>query len=116
MELSLGQRITYYRQEAGMRQKDLAAQTGISATALNYYEKDKREPNVLTLIKLAKALKITGNTLLGIECPEAAACDANEYSLIRYYRKLNDRGKQKILEYAADLGGNPAYVNVVISG
>jgi len=107
---SLGERITYYRKITGMRQKELAALTGISASALNYYEKDKREPNVLTLTKLAKALNITGDTLLGIERPEASAHDSSEYSLLKSYRIFNDHGKQKLLEYAADLKGNIAYI------
>jgi len=107
---SLGERITHYRKMIGMRQRELAAQTGISASALNYYEKDKREPNVLTLTKLAKVLSITGDTLLGIERPEASAHDGSEYTLLKSYRILNDNGKHKLLEYAADLGGNIVYI------
>ncbi|MDR0307504.1 MAG: helix-turn-helix domain-containing protein [Chitinispirillales bacterium] len=108
-EKSLGQRIIYYRKMAGMRQNELAAQIGITSSSLNYYEKDKREPNVSTLIKLAKVLNITGDRLLGIDRPESSAHDANELSLLRNCRQLNDLGIQKLLQYATDLIGNSAY-------
>jgi len=101
---SLGQRITHYRKKIGISQKDLATVAGISPTALNYYEKDKREPNVLILIKLAKALNITGGALLGLEPhPDMITQSRNEFLILNSIRELNARGQEKVLEYISDI-------------
>ena len=50
----------------GLTQKQLAENLGISPTRLNYYEKDKREPDVLMIKKIARELEVDPNFLLGI--------------------------------------------------
>jgi transcriptional regulator with XRE-family HTH domain len=106
---SLGQRIVHYRKKAGFLQKELAAAIGITPTALNYYEKDKREPTVLVLANLADALGITGDALLGREHPDLIAKNKTEYSLLRAHRNLNNLGQERVLEYASDLSGLAKY-------
>lgn len=87
-ELTFGQRLVLYRIKASLLQKELAEKVGISPTALNYYEKDKREPNVMTIKALSEALNITGDELLGINIPELA----NEKSPLTYKgRELSER-------------------------
>jgi transcriptional regulator with XRE-family HTH domain len=53
------------RKEKGLRQKELAEKTGMSPTTINYYEKDKREPDIERIKKLAEALDVTGGELIG---------------------------------------------------
>jgi len=67
---TFGQRLVHFRKIRSLKQKELAEKAGLSATRLNYYEKDKREPNVLTITKLARALGVTGDDLLGTNTPE----------------------------------------------
>lgn len=35
--------------------------------------------------------------------------DRKEKHLLRFFRKLNDSGKEKVIEFTKDLAGNPAY-------
>jgi transcriptional regulator with XRE-family HTH domain len=97
-EMTFGERIVYFRKRASMLQKELAEKAGISPTALNYYEKDKREPNVLTIIKIAKALGVTGDELIGTDTPHSPtqARTADEIQLLNDYRSLNKAGKEYI--------------------
>lgn len=62
---TLGQRIVFAREKCNLRQNELAKKLGITPTRLNYYEKDKREPDVMMLQKIAKALNVDPNYLLG---------------------------------------------------
>jgi len=101
---TLGKRITYFRKKLGISQKDLAIAAEIKPTALNFYEKDKREPNVLILIRLVKALNITGGALLGIEPPpDMITKNKNEFHALHTLRNLNSIGQEKALEYMSDL-------------
>ena len=64
--LTFGQRIADFRGKKGFTQRELAKRVGITPTALNYYEKDKREPNVQTIIKIIDVLEISSEQLLNI--------------------------------------------------
>lgn len=106
---TLGERIVYYRKKLGLSQKELAAAVGMSPTAISYYETDKREPNILILMNLAKTLNITGDTLLGLEHPDLIAQTDDEYSMLCAYRALNSVGQERLLEYANSLRELPKY-------
>jgi len=110
MSLSLGRRIVDYRKKAGISQKELAEMVGIKPSSLSYYERGKREPNVLILIGLAKALRITGDALLGVEPqPDLIAQNRDEAAVLRVFRAMNRLGQQKTLEYTSDLSEIPKY-------
>ena len=66
---TVGERILQARRAAGLKQKDLAAQLGLTPTALNYYEKNKREPGIEVLKALSSALGVSVDYLMGIESP-----------------------------------------------
>ncbi|MCL2220669.1 MAG: helix-turn-helix domain-containing protein [Chitinispirillia bacterium] len=108
--LTLGGRITYYRKKAGFSQKKCAELADISPTALNYYEKDKREPNVLILVNLAKVLRVTVDTLVGLEPrPDLIAQNSEESFLLRCFRDLNNLGQDRALELVSGLKEMPMY-------
>lgn len=108
--MTLGRRITYYRTRAGLTQKRCAELADISPTALNYYEKDKREPNVLILVNLAKVLKVTVDTLAGLEPrPDLIAQNSDESFMLRLFRNLNGRGQERALELVSGLKDMPMY-------
>ena len=65
--MTLGQRIVFLRDEIGLSQKGLAEQIGITPTRLNYWEKDKRQPDNEYLVKIANALFVSTDYLLGNE-------------------------------------------------
>lgn len=87
--LTFGQRLVSFRTKKQLLQKELAEKIGVSATALNYYEKDKTEPNVLTIAALAQALGVTGNDLLGIN-DSIIYLSEDELQVIDAYRKNLD--------------------------
>ncbi|WP_313528736.1 helix-turn-helix domain-containing protein [Anaerotignum sp.] len=62
---SFGKRLVNARHSKGLTQKKLAEIMDITATRLNYWEKDKREPDVEMIRKLATVLKVDPNFLLG---------------------------------------------------
>ena len=107
---SLGQRIVYYRKRVGLRQKDLASIIGILPSALNNYEKDKREPTALVLSRLAEALNVTGDALLGREHPDLVAQNKNEFLMLHALRALNVLGQKRALEYITSLADAPKFV------
>lgn len=65
--MSFGKRLVFYRNQAGYNQKQLAEKLNILPTRLNYWEKDKREPDVEMIKALASALCVSSDELLGIK-------------------------------------------------
>ncbi|MCL2220619.1 MAG: helix-turn-helix domain-containing protein [Chitinispirillia bacterium] len=111
-QLSLGQRIKHYRKKAELSQKGLAAIVGVSPTVLSRYESDKLEPNILTLMNLAKALNITGDALLGLELhPDLIAQNRDEYTVLRNFRRFNNLGQDRVLEYISGIAELPKYTD-----
>ena len=48
---TFGKRLVSARNKLNLSQKDLAEKLGITPTRLNYYEKDKREPDISMIKK-----------------------------------------------------------------
>lgn len=85
--MTLGERITFYRNAAGLTQKALAEKMEIGTTRLNYWEKDKREPDVKMINRLARALKISPIELISEEeneTPPTSAEPKQEERLTKY--------------------------------
>ena len=76
--MTLGEKIVYYRDKRGLTQKALAEHMGITPTRLNYWEKDKREPDVKMLNLLCKTLEIDPKVLLSDEETEKAPAPSED--------------------------------------
>ena len=63
--MTFGDRITARRKDLGLSRKELAAATGTSAPVVGRYERDEITPTVETAKKLADALSVTVDFLLG---------------------------------------------------
>lgn len=63
---TLGKRLVKVRKEKELTQKKLAEMLGITPTRLNYWEKDKREPDVAMIKKISEVLEIDPNFLIGL--------------------------------------------------
>lgn len=61
---TLGQRIAAERKALGISQRELAAACGISQPAVHKIERDKAEPKVSTVRKIAEALGCSCGDLL----------------------------------------------------
>lgn len=76
--MTLGEKIVYYRDKKGWTQKALAERMGITPTRLNYWEKDKREPDVKMLNLLCRTLVVDPKILLSDEETEKAPAPSED--------------------------------------
>lgn len=65
--INLGNRIKTLRLEKNINQKQLAAQLGVSASAIPAYEQGIRNPSLTVLIKLAHVFGVSTDYLLGLD-------------------------------------------------
>ena len=63
---TLGKEIKKARIEKGLKQKDLQSLTGLSQKHLSLIENDVADPSASVLRKIALALGVSADTLLGI--------------------------------------------------
>lgn len=57
--MNIGRNISYFRQQQGLTQQQLADALGINKMAISNYEKGKRQPNIETVKAICKALDIS---------------------------------------------------------
>lgn len=98
--ITFGSRLTHYRKEAGYTQKSFADALGITPTRLNYWEKDKREPDIPMLKRMLELLNIEADILI---------FGYNRNKTLSGYNKLNLEGQSKVKIYIDDLLENPKY-------
>lgn len=65
MEL-FAERLKELREEKNLTFKELAVQTGLSKSALCFWENGKRTPNAEAIVTLAKFFKVSADYLLGL--------------------------------------------------
>ena len=65
MEKTLGDKIRDTRKRHSLTQAELAERSGISTMSLRRYEADERQPKIYQLQRIATALNVTVNYLLG---------------------------------------------------
>lgn len=63
--MTFGERIVFYRSKKNINQKQLAQILNITPTRLNYWEKDKRQPDVAMIKSLSEALEVSPDVLIG---------------------------------------------------
>ncbi len=71
------------RERKGMSQKDVAEEIGVAKSTYSLYESGNREPNVKTIKKIADALNVSADDLLGLNdepATIAAHFDGDEYT------------------------------------
>lgn len=66
--LTLGGRITGFRRDAGLSQRELAKKSGVAQSTISAAERGKRTPDLDTLRALAASMGVTALDLLnGVE-------------------------------------------------
>lgn len=63
--MTFGEKLVYYREKIGLKQNEFAKFLGITPTRLNYWERDRREPNLEMVRLMANALGVTLDALIG---------------------------------------------------
>lgn len=98
--MSFGERLIYAREQAGLNQRQLAERLNITPTRLNYWEKDKRQPDVLMIKTISDVLSISADYLIG-NTKKSPAISAEAQKLARDYDQLDAHG-QRVLRSLAD--------------
>lgn len=81
-DVDLGARIRELRQRRGETLAGVASRVGIAKTTLHGYENNRREPDIETLRRLAKALETSSGYLLG-ETNDPSPLPGGDLDIIR---------------------------------
>ncbi len=65
--MNFGKTLKKLRHEAGLTQKQLAAQIGVTKSVISFYELQERIPSPAILVKLAAVFHVSTDYLLGID-------------------------------------------------
>ncbi len=84
----LCERIRFYREKAGIEQKSLAKQIGVTANAVSNWENGRGRPDVNLLPEICSALRISLYDLYDLREP-SVRCTAGEQLLLDRYRRLS---------------------------
>ncbi len=115
------ERLNAIMEEKQISQTELSRRTGITKASISQYVNGIYEAKQNNLFLLAQALGCSPAYLMGIDAPnlateparlpdaEAITISNDEKALVLDYRKLNAIGKEKLLDYAADLTENEKY-------
>lgn len=100
------------REELGLTYEELGRMVGVGKSTVRKWElgliENMRRDSI---VALAKALNISPSTIMGWEeATEKAPIDEKEQLLINNYNRLNDLGKEKLLDYSNDLIENIRYI------
>ena len=84
---TFAENLRYYREKAKYSQKDLAKIIDVSVAAYNKYETRGNEPKIDILIKLAIALDIDVNTLVGFQKDSEVELDHRLQRYMEYFHQ-----------------------------
>lgn len=87
-----------YREAAGLTQLQVAERLGITKSTYCNYESGKREPDVAKIKKIAKALGVSADVLLGTghDSKKAPAFSAGALKLAKDYETLDAHGRAAV--------------------
>ena len=112
--MSIGTRIKERREELGITQVELATRLGVSKGAVGNYETDANSPKASIMYKIFDILQCDANFLyqdeVGVQ--DSIVPPSDERKLITLYRKLNNEGKSKLIDYADDLVQSDKYIKI----
>ena len=97
--MTFGNRLKQARENKGYNQKQFAEHLGVTPTRLNYWEKDKREPDVAIIKQIAQILDVSSDWLIGnnlINENVDITLSANEKQHIKKYRSLDHYGRKAV--------------------
>jgi len=102
---SVGQRIARIRKLKGLTQVQLAERIGIERTVIANYEKDRLRIYDEMLARIAIALSVTTDEILGLKAVATSRDDAASLRLVRRLRKIEllPPAKQKAIIQTLDM-------------
>jgi transcriptional regulator with XRE-family HTH domain len=109
---SLGIRLALLRKQKGLTQIELAEKVGSIQVVLSDYERGKLRPNPDMLVRLARALDVTTDELLGLKSPAKTKLkDAETLRLWKRFQQfmaLPERDRRAVLRLINSLSARPA--------
>jgi len=93
MSESFADHLKKIRRSKNLKQADLARKTGLQVAAISFYETGERRPSLSNLNKLADALSVSVDFLLGRDVARASSV-ADE--LLRDFEKLDSKDQETI--------------------
>ena len=98
-------------EKSSLSQTEVCDLTGINKGAFSSYLSGRYFPKQKALEKLSLVLNVSISYLMGLDEPdETSILSPSESSLISNYRKLNEEGQEKLLEYSEDLLASGRYI------
>lgn len=115
-----GAKIKEVRIRKGLTQKQLGDLCGIADSNIRKYENNKQNPKIETVKKIASALGVGIEVLEGLETfdsgeeftkrrNEILNRISNKDTITNTFNIMNEKGQQKLAEYAEDLVKIPEY-------
>lgn len=102
---TLGERLSFLRDNMEMTQMELAEKIGITPMTLAKYTKDLNEPRSSTIAKMAQVLNTTSDYIIGLTDNYTATNAARpllqnkrEQDLLFRFRKLSEKDKIRVEE------------------
>lgn len=97
----VAERIKNRRMELGITQTQLAKSARLTSAAISQFESGLRKPSFDALSKLAKALKVSTDFLLGMKQPgyEDILADPKVSVMFRGIMDLSEKDKDAMLEF-----------------
>lgn len=93
--MEFGLRLKTLRKQAGLTQKQLAAQLGITKSVVSFYELQSRSPSPEVLAKLAQIFHVSADYLLGLDNRETIDVSGLDEKDISALRSLADSLRSK---------------------
>jgi transcriptional regulator with XRE-family HTH domain len=102
MSESFGERLRRIREEKRLSQAELGERTGFQPSAISHFESGRRSPSFDNLKKLADALAVTIDFLLGRETVPTTAGPVAE-KLFRNFEQMTAEDQDDLAKFAAML-------------
>lgn len=89
----LGENIRLKRKQAGLSQEELGTQIGVDHRTISSYEKNRTQPSIQIIERLAEVFRCTKSEMLG----DVAIVSASEREMLRKFRELDPTQQDMIL-------------------
>lgn len=102
---TIGRRIARTRKARGLTQTELASRIGTIQAVISDYESDRRRLHAEMIVRIAQALSVSADELLGTKAQKASTGAAMSLRLTRRMQKLEalPRAQQKFVLQTLDV-------------